>query len=83
MRRFEGLVGKICGVVGVGPEWDCGRCRLDGLNGLFLYCRVSMISMYLIYYCHMYWDTVKSIVSCALYRQSIPFIEKERRECRM
>jgi len=37
----------------------------------------------LINYCHMYWDRVKSIVSCALYRQSIPFIEKERRGCRM
>ena len=26
---------------------------------------------------------MKCIVSCALYRQSIPFIEKEKRECRM
>ena len=31
--------------MGVGPGWDCGRCRLDGPNGLFLHCRVSMISM--------------------------------------
>ena len=27
------------------PGWDCGRCRLDGPNGLLLHCRVSMISM--------------------------------------
>ena len=26
----------------VGPGWDCGRCRLDGPNGLLLHCRVSM-----------------------------------------
>ena len=31
----------------------------------------------------MFWYTVKSIVSCALYRQNILFIEKERRQCRM
>jgi len=37
----------------------------------------------LICYCHIHWDTVKSIVSCALYRQSIPFKEKVRRGCRM
>ena len=42
---LEGLVGKICRDVGVGSGWDCGRCRLDGPNGLFLHCRVSMISM--------------------------------------
>jgi len=47
MRRLEGLVGKICRDMGVGPGWDCGRYRLDGPNGLFLYCRVSMISMIL------------------------------------
>ena len=33
---------RVNGVVGIGTGWDCGRCRLDGLNGLFLYCRVSM-----------------------------------------
>ena len=33
----------MCGDMGVGPGWDCGRCRLDGPNGLFLRCRVSMM----------------------------------------
>ena len=41
----------------------------------------------IVIYCHMYWFTVKIDVSCALYRQSIPFIEqigkKERPGCRM
>jgi len=36
-------VGKICRDMGVGPGWDCGRCRLDGPNGLFLYCRDSIL----------------------------------------
>ena len=26
--------------MGVGPGWDCGRCRLDGPKGLSLHCRV-------------------------------------------
>jgi len=29
--------------VGIGPVWDCGRCRLDGPKGLLPLCRVSMI----------------------------------------
>jgi len=32
----------------------------------------------------MYWDTLKSIDSCTLYRQSIPFIEyTEEKETRV
>ena len=27
----------------LGPRWDCGRCRLDGPNGLLLHCRDSVI----------------------------------------
>ena len=42
MHRLEGLVAKICRDMEVGPGWDCGWCRLDGPNGLFLYCRVSI-----------------------------------------
>ena len=34
----------------------------------------------LIYYCHVYWDTVKSIVSCALYRQKYTVHRVHRRE---
>jgi len=33
----------MCGVAGIGPGWDCGRCGLDGPNGLLPHCRVSMI----------------------------------------
>ena len=36
----------MCGVTGIGPGWDCGRCRLDGLNGLLLHCRDSTILFY-------------------------------------
>ena len=28
----------------IGPGWDCGQCRLGGLNGLLLHCRDSMKS---------------------------------------
>ena len=35
----------MCRDMGIGPGWDCGRCRPDGPNGLFLHCRDSMISM--------------------------------------
>jgi len=48
---------------------------------------VSGTEFDLISYCDMYYYAVKTLVSCTLYRQSIPFIEyfgeKERRECRM
>ena len=27
----------MCRDMGVGPGWDCGRCRLDGPNGLLLH----------------------------------------------
>jgi len=26
--------------MGIRPGWDCGRCRLDGPNGLLLHCRI-------------------------------------------
>ena len=35
-----GLTRVIHGVMGIGPGWDCGRSRLDGLNGLLLHCRI-------------------------------------------
>ena len=31
--------------MGIGPGWDCGRCRLDGLNGLLLHCRDSILEI--------------------------------------
>ena len=42
MSRLEGLAGFICGVMGIGPGWDCRRCRLDGPNNLLQLCRDSM-----------------------------------------
>ena len=33
----------MCRDMGVGPGWDGGRCSLNGPDGLFLHCRVSMI----------------------------------------
>jgi len=41
------------------------------------------IFLLLIYYCHMYEYTLKSIVSCTRYRQSILHIENEGKWCRM
>jgi len=31
---------------GLGPGWDCGRCRLDGLNGLLLHYRSLKFYVY-------------------------------------
>ena len=69
--RESGVLG-VCDNAGCFPE---ASGSVDGVNVKFKY------------YCHMHWDTVKSIVSYALCRQSIAFIEyigeKERRGCRM
>ena len=34
----DAQVRGISGFTGIGPEWNCCRCRLDGLNGLLLHC---------------------------------------------
>ena len=33
------------GVMGIGSGWDCGRCRLDGLNSLLLHCRILNLNL--------------------------------------
>ena len=38
----------MCGVVGIGPGWDCGWYRPDGPNGLLLNCRDSIRSRWLL-----------------------------------